>query len=172
MTANTAMNASNNTRTAGKSRPRARQRRRLTPFQKFVQKNLAQIVIGGLLCAGFLLGTFVTYNVMSWRNSHQLRDFGRELVYTTYTVRSGDTMWSIASDMSALNPEFPDMRQYLSLLQRTNHNYGDVLLSGTTIIIPYYQSGTGRDFISIYERYGLVQELEDGAAKGGNANAD
>lgn len=150
----------NGTGTSG-SRSRTHSRRRLTPFQRFMRRNIGRILVFSLIAFGAAAGALATYGVMRWKNTHDRRDYGRELAYAEYTVQSGDTMWSIAADMAALNPEFQDMRQYLYLLQKTNGNYGDMLLSGSTMLIPYYRSETGRDFISIYERYGIVMDLEE-----------
>lgn len=145
----------------GSSSRQTRRRRKRTPFQRFMHRNIGRILVFSLIAFGAVAGTMATYGIMHWKNTHDQRDYGRELAYAEYVVQSGDTMWSIAADMAALNPEFQDMRQYLYLLQKTNGNYGDMLLSGSTVLIPYYRSETGRDFVSIYERYGIVMDLEN-----------
>ncbi len=161
----------NRAQTAGQA-PRRRTHPRRTPMQKMLDRAMPYIIMLGLPAFGLLLGVIITGSVMRHNSRYMVRDYGRELVYATYTVQSGDTMWSIAEDMAALNPEFPDMRQYLTLLQRTNKNYGDVLLSGTTILIPYYQGSRGRSVLEIYEKYGLYQEEPETRTGSGAADSD
>ena len=83
-----------------------------------------------------------------------MNDYGRELRYAEYEVRSGDTYWSIAEDLYILNPEFTDIRQYVNLLQKTNRSF-DYIRQGQTILIPYYADpDTGLDdVIQAYEKY-------------------
>lgn len=143
-------------RTNGSNGRPVRRRRRMTPAQRFLRDHLPVIALAALPIMGLLVGIMLTAAVMNYRFDRQTRDYGRELRYASYTVKSGDTMWSIAVDMAALNPEFQDVRQYLNLLQKTNHNYGDYLQSGTTIMIPYYDSGDAAPMLSVYFKYNIA----------------
>lgn len=137
----------------------ARRRRPLTPYQKLARwfrKNFLAIAVSVILGLGVAAGSICTATYMSFRASSTVRDYGRELMYAEYTVKSGDTMWDIAVDMAALNPEFRDVRQYLHLLQKTNHNYGDYLQSGTTILIPYYDGGDATPMFEAYLKYNIA----------------
>ena len=78
------------------------------------------------------------------------------MVYTTYTVRSGDTIWGIAQDLAALNPEFNDIRQYVAAIEKANRMFGDDLKTGQIILIPYYVNLDGNtDHDTIYSKYGI-----------------
>lgn len=149
-------NPGNRSRTASNRRRHARRRSNMVPY----------MIICGLLAAGIIIGIIATSFVMNLAARNRTRDYGRELRYSTYTVQSGDTMWDIAVDMAPLNPEFSDVRQYLYLLQKTNRNFGDDLIAGTDIQIPYYATPSQkmRDggsleqvMISTYAKYDIIQ---------------
>lgn len=156
---NAAIKERNPGRNARNDQPRARRRRPMTPYMRFrrwMHRNALAIFVAVILGAGIAAGSAGTAAILGYRYSHAVHDYGRELKYASYTVKSGDTMWSIAVDMAALNPEFQDVRQYLSLLQKTNHNYGDYLQSGTTIMIPYYDNGSEAPMLSVYLKYNIA----------------
>lgn len=145
-------------RNAARTAPRRRKRRetRAQRAVRFIRRNAAPLLVGALVLAGIVIGSVATSFVKDLAARNSVRDYGRELKYSTYVVQSGDTMWDISVDMAALNPEFQDVRQYLALLQRTNHIYGDYLQSGTTIMIPYYDAGDGIPMLDVYLKYGIA----------------
>lgn len=148
--------AGNKSYSNGTARPR---RRRSTPyvrFRKWLRKNALAVFIAVVLGTGIAAGSAGTAAILGYKYSHSFHDYGRELRYASYTVKSGDTMWSIAVDMAALNPEFQDVRQYLALLQKTNHNYGDYLQSGTVIMVPYYDGGDTAPMFDAYLKYNIA----------------
>ena len=148
-----------NYRADGAYRPVRRTRRRMTPFQRFLRHHAYPLFM-------FFLGIAVAAAITNVMGRNRTNDYGRELRYAYYTVSAGDTMWDIAVDMAAANPEFTDVRQYLSLLQKTNRNYGDYLQEGTEIVIPYYatpgdKTGNGQrsledTIMGTYARYGII----------------
>lgn len=154
-------------RSAGTAyQPTARKRRRLSKEERRRRRIVSKLVLYGLIAFGIVIGILLTLAVDKLASRGRTSDYGRELCYSEYTVQSGDTMWDIAVDMAALNPEFRDVRQYLSLLQSTNGIYGDYLQSGTTIRIPYYATPSEKmrgggsleeTMIETYAKYGIIQ---------------
>lgn len=153
----------NRTRT---SEPRPRKHRRMSPEEIRDQKIAVAIVLYVFPIVAFLLGMFAMNFWNNLQDRNEIRDYGRELHYSAYTVRSGDTMWDIAVEMAALNPEYTDIRQYLHELQSVNQNYGDYLQEGTQILIPYYATpaekmrGGGsleEEMITVYAKYDIIQ---------------
>ena len=159
-------NTAIDTATGQGARRRTEAQRRQRRIARLKRKYMPYVLIYGLLLAGFIAGCVVTNAVMGVKARNETRDYGRELRYSTYTVRSGDTMWDIAVDMAPLNPEFTDVRQYLYLLQKTNRNFGDTLVAGTDIQIPYYATPSQKmrdggsleeSLISTYAKYDIIQ---------------
>ena len=58
------------------------------------------------------------------------------LYYTSVTVRSGDTLWSIADEYHTV--ECGDMQTYIMEIQRLNHLGTDEIHAGSSLVIPYY----------------------------------
>lgn len=145
-----------------------RRRRRLTPYERaarWFRKNFVAIAVSVILGLGIAAGSAATSAWLGFQARNTVRDYGRELSYAEYRVAGGDTMWDIAVDMAALNPEFQDVRQYLALLQKTNHIYGDHLEAGQVILVPYYATPAERSrdgdtleetMIRTYEKYGII----------------
>ncbi len=148
--------AQRNTYARQAARPRRRRPTAYARFRRWFKKNALAVFIAVVLGTGIAAGSVGTAAVLSYRYNHTVQDYGRELRYASYTVKSGDTMWSIAVDMAALNPEFRDVRQYLGLLQRTNRNYSDYLQAGTTIMVPYYDGGDSVPMFDAYLKYNIA----------------
>lgn len=60
------------------------------------------------------------------------------LYYTSVTVNSGDTLWSIADEYHTV--ECGDMRDYIREIKRLNHLATDEIHSGAALVIPYYSA--------------------------------
>lgn len=56
--------------------------------------------------------------------------------YTSITVHEGDTLWSIANEH--MSKEYPTINKYISEVQKINHLSGTEIISGSTLVIPYY----------------------------------
>ena len=69
-------------------------------------------------------------------------DIGEEILpddtKNTYTVKVGDTLWSIAE--TYYTEECQDFRTYIDEIKRTNNMYDDKLVSGKHLIVPYYKA--------------------------------
>ncbi len=122
--------------------------------RKFISRNAETIVVTVIFLMGLAVGVLLANGAHWLSDRNAMNDYGRELRYAEYEVRSGDTYWSIAKDLFVLNPEFTDIRQYVNLLQKTNRSF-DYIRQGQTILIPYYADpDTGLDaVIQAYEKY-------------------
>lgn len=148
---------------------RRRRRRRETGWQRFrrtmkkrtrrfLRRNLATIIVVGLLSIGVAAGLFVGTKVSNYAQSIKLNDYGRNQTFTTYTVKGGDTIWGIAADLAALNPEYNDIRQYVAAIEKLNKIYDGHIEAGQTILIPYFIGPDGEvSHDEIYSKYGIGQ---------------
>ena len=161
------MNA--NTRTYRENANRRPVRRRETGFQRFrrvtrkrffrfLRKNFTAVVTVTLLSIGIAIGAFGATKVANYAQSTKLNDYGRHQTFTTYTVKSGDTIWGIAADLAALNPEYNDIRQYVAEIEKLNKLYDGQVEAGQTILIPYFIGPDGEvSHDEIYSKYGIGQ---------------
>lgn len=125
-------------------------------IRKFLIRNMPRIIFFGLPAIGMVLGVFIGVKATAYAYSMKINDYGRKMVYTTYVVRSGDTVWGIASDLAALNPEYNDIRQYVAAIKKANGLLEGDIESGQVILIPYYINMDGTlDYGEIYSRYGI-----------------
>lgn len=145
--------------------PRPRRHKRLTRAQRRRQAFERRAAVVGLVALGVVLGIAATRFAGWIAARNDMRDYGRELRYASYTVQSGDTLWDISEEMAAVNPEFTDVRQYLSLLRDANHIYGDYVQEGRVISIPYYATPSEKmrgggsleeSVVSVYAKYGIA----------------
>lgn len=127
-------------------------------MRKFLHRNRAWIILIGLPLAGMFAGLFIGVKATNYAQSVKLNDYGRQVVYTAYTVKPGDTIWGIAQDLAALNPEYNDIRQYVSAIEKLNKLGDGHVRQGQVILIPYYVGTDGvTDHNEIYARYGIGQ---------------
>lgn len=59
--------------------------------------------------------------------------------YTSYEVKSGDTLWSIAKEYSG-NGAYDRITDYIDEVCSINHLPNDTIYAGNKICIPYYSS--------------------------------
>lgn len=117
---------------------------------------MPKIIIFGLPLIGMLAGIFIGVKATTYAQSVKLNDYGRQKVYTAYTVKSGDTVWGIAQDLAALNPEYNDIRQYVTAINKANKLVDGEIKSGQVILIPYYvNTDKVVDYDEIYSKYGI-----------------
>lgn len=120
---------------------------------RFINRHIAKIVFIGLPVLGMVIGIFIGMKVADHNHSKTMNDYGRDMAYVSYKVQSGDTLWTIASDLAPLNPEYNDVRQYIKAIEDINGIYGDNIHTGNYILIPYYKDPAGTD--AVYEKYGI-----------------
>lgn len=123
--------------------------------RKFLRRHLVKLILIGLPLIGLIAGLFIGMKVTTYSQSVKLNDYGRMAAYKQYTVKSGDTIWGIASDLAALNPEYNDIRQYVEAIKTANQLYTGDIKAGQTILIPYYISPNGMGYDEICSKYGL-----------------
>ncbi len=138
-----------------------RKNRSKRPFpvraKRFLNQNMMKIVIIVPLLVGMLAGMFVGTKATTYAQSKKMNDYGRQMVYKVYEVKSGDTVWGIAKDLAALNPEFNDVHQYMEAIEEMNGLTRGEITEGQKILIPYYVNmGETVDYGEIYLKYGIT----------------
>lgn len=124
-------------------------------IKKFLNRHMVKMILFGLPLVGMIIGILIGVKITTYAQSTKLNDYGRQISYVAYTVKSGDSVWEIASDLAALNPEYNDIRQYVAAIEKANNLYGSKLKAGEIILIPYYTSTSGMNYNEIYSKYGI-----------------
>lgn len=125
-------------------------------MKRFLQRNLIKMVLIGLPLLGMFAGIFIGVKYSTYAQSTKINDYGRQKVYTAYRVKSGDTIWGIAQDLAALNPEYNDIRQYVAAIEKANKLADGEIHTGQIILIPYYINADGTvSHDEIYQKYGI-----------------
>ncbi len=60
-----------------------------------------------------------------------------EKYFTCYTIQAGDSLWSIAEDH--MTEEYSSVNQYIDEVISINGLTSSDIVSGTSIVIPYYE---------------------------------
>lgn len=123
--------------------------------KRFVRRHFAAIILMTPLIIGILTGIFIGVKASAYARSTRINDYGRQMVFTTYRVKTGDTIWEIASDLAALNPEFNDVRQYMAAIMKANRMGSGEIRSGQIILIPYFINMDGMNDDEIRAKYGI-----------------
>lgn len=127
-------------------------------IKKALWRNRAALILICPLLIGMFAGIFIGVSAANHAQSTKINDYGRHKTYTEYTVQPGDTVWGIASDLAALNPEYNDIRQYVMAIRSMNRIAGDDIKAGQTLLIPYYINTDGTiSHDEIYSKYGIGQ---------------
>ncbi len=123
---------------------------------KFLRRNIFEVIALIILLMGMGAGAFIGVKATNYAQSNKINDYGRHQTYTAYTVKSGDTVWDIAADLAALNPEYNDIRQYVIEIERLNKIHGGDIKAGQKILIPYFIGPDGTvSHDEIYSKYGI-----------------
>lgn len=147
----------NITRTREKSIRQKTYRRPINSVIRFMNRHIAQFIFIGLPLLGMIVGIFIGMKIENYTSATKMNDYGREVRYVSYEIKSGDSLWSIASDLIVLNPEYNDIRQYIYDIKEMNKLYDDDIHSGHHILIPYYTGKNGINANAIYSKYGIDQ---------------
>ena len=120
--------------------------------QRTKNRIVVILILLFIFISGILLGIFGERFFAASR----VTDYGRTKYYASYTVRTDDTLWTIAGDLMPYNPEYQDVRQYVEEIRRLNGIPSDGrLTSGSSLLIPYYFDEDAMNQAEAYERYGI-----------------
>lgn len=120
--------------------------------QRTKNRIIVTLMLAFIFISGILLGVFGERFFAASR----VTDYGRTKYYASYTVRTDDTLWTIADDLMPYNPEYQDIRQYVEEIRRLNNIPSDgKLISGTSLLIPYYFNENAMDQAEAYARYNI-----------------
>lgn len=94
-----------------------------------------------LVAAITLVLVFVSFMKFSFHVDAQSEDFKPQIkYYTSVTVHSGDTLWSLASERFS-EENYKNLNSYISEICKLNHiSSADDLKAGESLIMPYYSS--------------------------------
>ncbi len=92
---------------------------------------IALLIILLLISVGFIAKT-----VTAQSNKESIK------LVTSVEVKSGDTLWGIASDYFSDN--YSDMNAYIKEIKSANGLTSDDIHAGNYIIVPYYKSSTSK----------------------------
>lgn len=122
-------------------------------FVRWYNKHNAIIIFIGLPLITAIITTIIATNIANYKNANKMRDYGRNKYYTTYMVQPDDTLWDIAADMTALNPEYPNIERYMDEIIEINRIYDpDNITSGNYLLLPYFSSGSSnQEIIETYD---------------------
>lgn len=129
-----------------------RRRNRKKAFIKWWNKHIVTITVWTIIISIIAASAFITAKIISIRNNNTVNDYGRTKCYTTYMVEHGDTLWDIASEMCSVNPEYPDIRIYITEVRDINNLYD--IKAGETIILPYFMY-TNEKSSEIFNKYDI-----------------
>lgn len=120
--------------------------------QRTKNRIIVILILAFIFISGILLGVFGERFFAASR----VTDYGRTKYYAFYTVCRDDTLWTIADDLMPYNPEYQDVRQYVEEIRRVNNIPSDgKLISGTSLLIPYYFNENAMDQAEAYARYNI-----------------
>jgi nucleoid-associated protein YgaU len=88
-----------------------------------------------------LVIVLVSFMKFSFHVDAQSEDFKPQIkYYTSVTVHSGDTLWSLSSEKYSAE-HYKDLNSYISEVCKLNHiSSADDLKAGESLIMPYYSS--------------------------------
>lgn len=113
-------------------------KRELLQFKKAIHKR--QIIrrrVALILFSIFLIFLFtLSFNSLSTQATEEVSETSYKY-FTTYVIQIDDTLWSIAE--KNIDYEYYDsIQDYIAEVRSINHICDDMIISGKTIVIPYY----------------------------------
>ena len=137
----------------------ARQRKKpLTPIQRAVRKikrYSMYITFTAIIIAVLTILITLFVKIVDHVNASAFYDFDREREYVEYTIKTGDTLWTISENMASVMPEYGGTRAYLEDIKNVNHISGDKIVTGKTILLPYYKSKANQT--TVFAMYNIPQ---------------
>lgn len=69
----------------------------------------------------------------------EAKDYGisRQKYYTSVDIEEGDTLWGIAEEY--MTEEYEDRDAFIDEVCEMNHITGNMIRTGSTILVPYYK---------------------------------
>lgn len=109
--------------------------KRMTKEQRTIQIYF-RCTIAALMCLiALFTGLFICLVSLS-NNSAKAAEYPRKKYYTSYEVKSGDTLWSIGSKFRS--EEWDSIADYVREVEYINNINPDRITAGNNIILPYY----------------------------------
>lgn len=96
-------------------------------------KRIRNTVTVGTLLFLLLIGTFALTAKTASADGAENKRFK---YYTSITVNDGDTLWAIAD--AHMSKEYKTINAYIKEVQTINHLSGTDIISGNSLVIPYY----------------------------------
>ncbi len=94
-----------------------------------IRSTVTVLIIAFLILIGIFAVSVKTASAEASENQ-------RFKYYTNITVQSGDTLWSIAEEYRT--EEYKTVSTYIKEVQEINHLNGSDIISGSTLVVPYY----------------------------------
>ncbi len=92
-----------------------------------------------ILCSAAVILLFLLILFSAGTAAANAEEYGSsEKYYTSITVESGDTLWSIAEEY--MTDEYKNINVYIDEVIRINHLHGDMIRAGQDLCIPYYSA--------------------------------
>lgn len=115
-------------------------KRELLQLKKAIHKR--QIIrrrIALVIFSIFLIITFtLSLNGLSALATEEVTETSYKY-FTPYVIQKDDTLWSIAEQYIDYD-YYNSIQDYISEVRSINHIYDDMIISGKTIVIPYYSN--------------------------------
>lgn len=106
-------------------------RRRMSPVERFFRRRGALV-----LCLVVVLFVALTSITVSARTSKATGNAEKK-IYTSYTVRRGDNLYSIAKEHCDLS-QYGSYEKYIKEVEEINHIQADRITAGYAITIPKF----------------------------------
>lgn len=137
-------------------------RKEKSEIRKFLERNTLEIALVGFPILGLVIGIIIGMAAKGYMDAGEKNDYGRHMVYKAYTVKSDDTVWGIAEDLTAVSPEFGSIERCMKEIENVNNIKDGGIQYGQVIYIPYYTGPDGLpDYGGIYEKYGIGGSYAD-----------
>ena len=104
-----------------------------------VRRNICMLVLS--IMAVVLLSVFV---ISISTQASDLKHTAKYKYYKSIKVSKGDTLWSIAKENIDAD-HYKNVQEYVNEIKTMNSIKSDHIVSGSSLIIPYYSSGVAQE---------------------------